>query len=184
MNKYDKLEEFLRKYENAKKLLHSIKIKNSIKGFVLTPEERDFWSGYQKALEEERARMKHSRFNNREILWFDTFVRGVSNLKSIGGYGAGGKIWYGTPKKEDFDPSHLDFTHGSVEDFYAGKVCVVRDYILYLVNTGEIEDGEQVWAEEDGTDCKVVHLNDKEKVFILGYAPSSGNMKIRYKKFD
>lgn len=185
MNKYSKLDCFLCKYENADQLLHSIRIKNSIKGFELTPEEESFWKGYQKAFEEEKARLKHSRFNNREILWIDTFVRGVSNTKSIGAYGAGGDIWYGTPKKEEFDPSHLNFTHGSVEDFYAGKVCVVRDYVLYLVNTGEVEDGEQVWREEiEGGECKVIHLNDKEKIFVLGYAQSSGNMKIRYKKFD
>lgn len=147
----------------------------------LTPEEQKIWDEY---IKKEEARMKHSRFNKREILWFDTFVDGISNRKSIGAYGAGGEIWYGHPKKGEFDPKHLAFTHGSVEDFWAGKVCVVRDYILYLVNTGEIdEDGDEVWEEEDGRDCQVVHLNDHEKVFILGYVRSSGNMRIKYKNF-
>lgn len=125
------------------------------------------------------TRLKHSKITKKEVLFFADFLDNMSNHESIGSYGAGGEVWCGTPGTHHFDINRLCFVHGSIEDLLKGKVCVVRDEILHLYHIG----GNEYYDTKLGGACKVFHINDKEKLFIIGRT-HSGNTKLRYKKFD
>ena len=84
------------------------------------------------------------------------------------------------------DLKSLDYVHGDIKDLLNGKMCVIRDLLLYPITTGTAwwMDNKPTYYYADlmkgCIEKYVLHLTDGGVLIIIGITPNR-NAKVVYK---
>lgn len=130
--------------------------------------------------EKMKSKFVHSCDTADRIVNFDTFIKGIYN-KYYSGYGAVVEYCYSEEEPTvDMKIDDLCFVHGSKEDLFLGKRCVVRDRVVECTRGSlyrEKESGKirTIWIEK-GVERAVIHMPQGWVILVLGITPNGNSI--------